>query len=158
MVFFFSFDQDTLNDINPLNELHYVNVKTGQQKVFQCGFSSIEKNQGDVYALVSIYDITARYNLQQQLLEEENRRQEEMKSVFELIQVEPQVFNDFLDDAEYEFDKIDETLKNKALSAHEALVETYQCVHAMKSNAVILGLNTFGDKVHNLESRLKKLR
>jgi len=38
------------------------------------------------------------------------------------------------------------------------LVEVYQSVHAIKSNAVILGLNTFGEKVHNLESKIKKLR
>jgi two-component system chemotaxis sensor kinase CheA len=81
-----------------------------------------------------------------------------MRSIFELIQVDPNVFADFLGDAEYEFTRIDETLKNEKLSAHEALVEVYQSVHAIKSNAVILGLNTFGDKVHALESQIKKLR
>jgi two-component system chemotaxis sensor kinase CheA len=91
-------------------------------------------------------------------LEEETRRQEEMRSLFELIQVDPSVFNDFLGDAEYEFTRIDETLKNDHLNTHEALVEVYQSVHAIKSNAVILGLNTFGEKVHGLESKIKKLR
>jgi len=38
------------------------------------------------------------------------------------------------------------------------LVKVYQSVHAIKSNAVILGLNVFGNKVHNLESKIKKLR
>jgi two-component system chemotaxis sensor kinase CheA len=158
MVFSGAFDQDVLDDINPLNELHYVCIKTGKRKVFQCGFFIIEKNRGEVFTLASIYDITAKYDLQQQLMEEENKRQEEMKSVFELIQVEPQVFNDFLDDAEYEFEKIDEIIKNETLSPHKALVETYQSIHAIKSNAVILGLSTFGGKAHNLESKIKKLR
>jgi len=157
MVFDRTFDQATLDDINPLHELHYVSRK-GDKKIFQCEFITVERGKGQVFILVTIYDITAKVELEQRLLEEEAKRQEEMRSIFELIQVDPNVFNDFLGDAEYEFSRIDETLKNDKLSAHEALVEVYQSVHAIKSNAVILGLNTFGDKVHALESTIKKLR
>jgi len=157
MVFDRTFDQATLDDINPLRELHYVSKK-GDRKIFQCEFITVERGKGQTFILVTIYDITAKVELQQRLLEEETRRQEEMRSLFELIQVDPNVFNDFLGDAEYEFTRIDETLKNDHLSTHEALVEVYQSVHAIKSNAVILGLNTFGDKVHGLESKIKKLR
>jgi two-component system chemotaxis sensor kinase CheA len=157
MVFDRTFDQATLDDINPLHELHYVSKK-GDRKIFQCEFITVERGKGQTFILVTIYDITAKVELQQRLLEEETRRQEEMRSLFELIQVDPNVFNDFLGDAEYEFTRIDETLKNDRLNTHEALVEVYQSVHAIKSNAVILGLNTFGDKVHALESKIKKLR
>jgi len=157
MVFDRIFDQVTLDDINPLHELHYVSRK-GDRKIFQCEFITVERGKGQVFILVTIYDITERVELQQRLAEEETRRQEEMRSVFELIQVDPNVFNDFLGDTEYEFSRIDEILKNDKLNAHEALVEVYQSVHAIKSNAVILGLNTFGDKVHTLESHIKKLR
>jgi two-component system chemotaxis sensor kinase CheA len=158
MIFERSYDQEMLDDINPMNELHYVNPRTGDRKVFQCGFATVERGKGEVFVLVTVYDITAKVELQQRLLEEENKRQEEMQSLFELIQVEPGVFNDFLEDMEYEFDAVDKTLKNNNLSAHEALVGVYQSIHAIKSNAVILGLNTFGTKVHALESKIKKLR
>jgi len=158
MVFDRIFDQATLEDINPLHELHYVGPHTGDKKIFQCEFVTVERGKGEVFVLVVIYDITAKVELQQRLAAEESRRQEEMRSIFELIQVDPTVFSDFLGDAEYEFTRIDETLKNDSFSAHEALVEVYQSVHAIKSNAVILGLNTFGDKVHALESQIKKLR
>jgi len=157
MVFDRIFDQATLDDINPLHELHYVS-RTGDKKIFQCEFVTVERGKGEDFILVVIYDITAKVELQQRLAEEESRRQEEMRSIFELIQVDPTVFSDFLGDAEYEFTRIDETLKNDSFTAHEALVEVYQSVHAIKSNAVILGLNTFGDKVHALESQIKKMR
>jgi len=81
-----------------------------------------------------------------------------MQAVFELIQIDPAVFNDFMEDMNFEFGNIDKILKNDELSAHDALVKVYQSVHAIKSNAVILGLNVFGNKVHNLESKIKKLR
>jgi len=152
------FDQDMLDDINPLGEFNYINSRTGDKKVFHCGFTAIEQARGEEFVLVTMYDVTAETELKKRLEEEESKRQEEMKSVFELIQVEPSVFDDFLEDAEYEFKKINEILRNETLSAHNALVEIYQSIHAVKSNAVILGLSVFGDKAHKLESRIKKLR
>jgi len=153
-----TYDQEMLDEINPLNELHYLNKTTEEKKVFQFAFATVERGHGDVFILVTIYDITTRVELQQRLAEEEARRQEEMQSVFELIQVEPDVFSDFMADMEHEISEINDILKNEALSTHDALVKTYQSVHAIKSNAVILGLNVFGNKVHALESKIKKLR
>jgi two-component system chemotaxis sensor kinase CheA len=147
-----------LEDINPMNELHYVNKNTGEKKVFQFAFSTVERDRGEVFVLVTVYDITIRVELQQRLAEEEAKRQEEMAAFFELIQVEPSVFGEYLNDMEHEFDSIDKTLKNEEISAHDALVKVYQSVHAMKSNAVILGLSIFGNKLHNLESKIKKMR
>jgi len=81
-----------------------------------------------------------------------------MQSIIEHFQVEPEVFADFLGDVEYEFDKIDVTLQNDDISTHEALVDIYRSVHAIKSNTDILGLNTFGNEVHSLELKIKILR
>jgi len=153
-----TFEQEMLDDINPMNELHYLNKRTGDKKVFQCGFATVERGRGEVFILVTVYDITAKVELQKRLAEEQARRQEEMQSVFELIQVDPVVFGDFMEDIEYEFDAIDKILKDKELSTHEVLVKIYQSVHAIKSNAVILGLNVFGNKVHSMESVIKKMR
>ena len=158
MVFERAYDQEMLEEINPLNELHYICKKAGSRKVFQFAFAPVERGRGETYMLVTVYDITTRVELQKRLAEEEARRQEEMQAVFELIKVEPEVFAEFLNDLEFEFDNIDKILKNETLTAHEALVKIYQSVHAIKSNAVILGLNTFGHKMHNLESKIKKLR
>jgi two-component system chemotaxis sensor kinase CheA len=158
MVIKHSFEQEMLDDINPLNELHYVNKKNNARKVFQCGFATVERGRGEIFTLVTVYDITLKVELQKRLQEEQNKRQEEMQSVFELLQVDPSVFGDFMQDMEYEFDSIDKILKDKRMSTHEALVKVYQSIHAIKSNAVILGLNVFGNKAHSLESVIKKLR
>jgi two-component system chemotaxis sensor kinase CheA len=158
MVLEHTYDQEILDDINPLNELHYIDKNTSSRKVFQCAFATVERDRGELFILVTVYDITIRVELQQKLAEEEARRQEEMQSVFELIKVEPNAFGDFMEDMEFEFDNIEKIQKNDTLSAHDALVKIYQSVHAIKSNAVILGLNVFGNKMHNLESKIKKLR
>jgi hypothetical protein len=69
-----SYDQEILEDINPLNELHYVNAQTGERKVFQCAFATVERGRGEIFILVTVYDITVRVELQQRLAEEEARQ------------------------------------------------------------------------------------
>ncbi|NLK60238.1 MAG: hypothetical protein GX290_04190, partial [Treponema sp.] len=90
--------------------------------------------------------------------EEENRRQDQMRAMFEVIHVEPRVLNDFIIDTEYEFDRINELLKDKSNAASHVINELYQGVHAIKSNAIILGLESFASKVHKLEDEIKVLR
>ena len=157
MVFDRTFDQSTLQEINPLNELQYVDSE-GQKKIFRCTFLTVELGKEDSLILVSIYDVTAQVELQERLQKEERKRQEEMSNLFELLQVEPSTFKAFQEDVEYEFVRVDGILGNGKLSNQEILVEVYQSVHSIKSNAVTLGLNNFGSKVHEVESEIKRLR
>jgi two-component system chemotaxis sensor kinase CheA len=158
MIFEGNFDQSLLDEINPLTEFQYNGSDSSGKKVFQCAFAAIKKDNGEVFVLVSVYDITVKIELQRQLAEEENRRHEEMMTISELLQIETNVFQDFIDDMEDEFTRIDNTLKLDEMSAHDKVVKIYQSVHAIKSNAFILGQNTFGNKVHNLETNIKLMR
>jgi two-component system chemotaxis sensor kinase CheA len=153
-----SYDKAMLDDINPLQELSYVGIRTGVEKTLRCSFSRVDRGGGEVFILGSIQDITLEKQLQRQIAEEESKRQNEMRSLFEIIQVDPVIFNDYLEDVDYEFDRINVILKNNALSSREVLVEIYQAVHAMKSNSVILGLKNIGNKYHELEEIIKKMR
>jgi len=157
MVFDRTFDADTLNEINPLHELQYIDP-SGFKKIFNCTFLTVDMASGETVVLVTIYDITAKAELQERLIREERKRQEEMSSLFELIQVDPATFKAFQEDMEGEFRHIDKTLSDGAMANKDILVEVYQSVHAIKSNAVTLGLNNFGTKVHEVESEIKKLR
>jgi two-component system chemotaxis sensor kinase CheA len=157
MLFNRLFDQFTLAEINPLDKLHYINAETGDKKIFHCTFTTIDRGGGEISALVSLYDITIESELQQRIVEEEAKRQEEMASLFELIKVDHDVFSDFMEDAEFGFININEILKNDRLATNDILVMVYQSVHAIKSNAVIIGLETFGNKLHKVESSIKNL-
>jgi two-component system chemotaxis sensor kinase CheA len=156
MVFDRTYDKAMLDDINPLQELAYRSA--GPEKILRCNFSPVDRGDGEFFLLANIQDITTEKKLQKQLAEEENKRQEEMRSVFEVLQIEPRVFGDFLEDAEYEFNRANDILKDTAVSSQDALVEIYQSIHAVKSNAVILGLGNFGDKLHEVETQIKTLR
>jgi two-component system chemotaxis sensor kinase CheA len=158
MIFKHAFDAAMLEDINPLSEFTYKSIDTGSVKSLKAAFTPIDSEGGKTIILCVIEDISKEKALQQQLDEEESRRGEEMRALFEVVHVEPHVFSDFIEDTEYEFERINNILKNKELSTGEAVIEIYQSMHAIKSNAVILGLSNFGEKVHKLESEIKEFQ
>ncbi|MDR2470485.1 MAG: hypothetical protein LBD09_00025 [Treponema sp.] len=153
-----SFDAKMLEEINPISEFVYTMEHSGESKTLRSSFSTVDRGHGVYYVLGSLEDITAAKQLEQQLAEEGARREEEMRALFQVIQVEPRVFGDFIEDTEYEFDRINETLKDKGLSSKDVMVDIYQSVHAIKSNAVILGLDNFSGKLHQLETKIKEIR
>jgi two-component system chemotaxis sensor kinase CheA len=153
-----SYDTAMLDDINPISEFTYLSEKNAGIKVLHSSFSAIDRGLNDIYILGTLEDVTLAKEMEQQLATEASRREEEMRSFFQVIQVDPRVFKDFLEDTEYEFERINTALMNKGLSARDALVEIYQSVHAIKSNSVILGLDNFGEKLHILEDAIKELR
>ncbi|MDR2144087.1 MAG: hypothetical protein LBP29_06940 [Treponema sp.] len=153
-----SYNAQMLEDINPISEFTYLSEKNAGVRVLRSSFSAIDRGLNDIYILGTLEDITLAKEMEQQLAAEASRREEEMRSFFQIIQVDPVVFKDFLEDIDYEFEKINTTLMNKELSARDAFVEIYQSVHATKSNSVILGLDNFGEKLHALEDTIKELQ
>jgi two-component system chemotaxis sensor kinase CheA len=152
------FDAEMLEDINPLQELKYVNPK-GLEKILQCAFVPIENISGEGGIIMgNIEDVSAKVELQKQVRLGEVKRQEEMNTLFEILQIDPNVVNDFILDTEYEFDTINEILKNQKISSNDALVAIFSSVHAIKSNSVIVGLGGYGKKIHDIETYIKDLR
>jgi two-component system chemotaxis sensor kinase CheA len=158
MIFEASVDPDMLEEINPLHEFAYISVETGEEKTLRGLFAPVDRGNGEIFILATFQDISAEVLLKKRLAEEENLRQEEMRNIFELLQVDKKVFNDFMEDAEYEFDRINGRLKNRTIPPDQLLVEIYQSVHAIKSNALIVGLQSFGEKLHRLETEIKKIQ
>jgi len=157
MLFTRAYDETMLADINPIHEIKYTSITTGEEKILQCTFSLIDRGGGVLNILSIIEDITLERQLQKQLNKEEDRSQAEMRSLFEVVQVEPKVFADFIEDLDYEFEKINESLKHQEMSAYAVLIEVYQSVHAMKANAIILGFSNFANKLQDLESEIKNI-
>jgi len=153
-----SVDTEMLEDMNPLREFSYVSAETGANKTLRCLFAPVDQGGGEVFVMGTIQDISAETLLKKQLAEEEARRQDEMRNLFDVMQVDHKVFEDFIEDTDHEFDRINRTLKDKTLSNRQMLVNVFQSVHAVKSNALIIGLSTYGEKLHSLETKIKELR
>jgi two-component system chemotaxis sensor kinase CheA len=158
MVYHRRFDADMLEDINPLQELKYIHGEGGPEKILHCTFTPIDHVSGETLIMGNIEDITAKIAVEKQLKYEEAKHQEEINALFEVLQVDPDVFNDFIEDAEYEFETINNILKNSRISSKDTLTTIYQSMHAIKSNAIILGLNNYGRKLHEIETYIKELQ
>jgi len=157
MVFNRAHDPETLTGINPLDELHYTD-STGVKKIFHCEFFPAELGGGEEITMVTIYDITANVELQERLRKEEKKRHGEMRNLFELLQVDPHAFETFREDVEREFAIIDGIMGDRRLSSGEILENISAPVHAIKTNALNLGLLHFGARVQEVESEIAKLK
>ncbi|MCL2472707.1 MAG: ATP-binding protein [Treponema sp.] len=158
MIFKRSFDKEMLDDINPIDMFMYISSETGETKNLRTSFTLADRARGVPYILVTLEDITTEKKLERQLLDAENQKDKEMRSLFQVIQLHPRVLSDFIGDTEYEFDKINDLLKNKTHFHREVLMEIYQSIHAIKSNALILNLDNFSNRLHKLETTIKGLQ
>jgi len=153
-----SFDKDMLESINPISNFTYTSIETGEVKNLRTTFTLARYGVGATYILSTMEDITAQKELEKQLLEADTQREKEMKAIFQVIQLDPRVLTDFIEDAEFEFNQINDMLKNKEKYSKEVLVQMYQSIHAIKSNALILNLDNFSSRLHKMENSIKNLR
>ncbi|MDR1256191.1 MAG: hypothetical protein LBJ86_00395 [Spirochaetaceae bacterium] len=152
------FDAEMLEDINPLQELTYKPAGSGVVKILKCNFTPIDHDSGGTLIMGNIEDITVKVELQKKLVQEEAKRHEEMSALFEMLQIDRSVFNDFIEDIEYEFDTINDILKNSRVSSKDALTAIFQSIHSIKANSIIIGLNSYSRKIHDIETRIKQLQ
>jgi len=151
-------DQKMLEEVNPISEFTYVDGINNRKKILKTVFSSVDMGEENFFVLGTLEDISATKELEQQLLDASNKREEEMRVLFQVIQVDSTVFSDFLEDTDYEFGIINDILKDKKQSAYSAMLKIYQSVHAIKSNSVILGLDNFAAKLHELEDNIRHMQ
>jgi len=157
MIFKRSFDEQMLNSINPINEFYYTSYETGERKYLRSTFKLLEEGRVNLI-LGTMEDITSESELKQQLMEAENQVDIEMRSLFEVLQLNPRVLSDFIEDTEYEFGAINDVLKGQKHVSKKMMFEVFQSVHAVKSNALILNLENFSARLHELESSIKQIQ
>ena len=155
MVFEKSKSARVLEEANPISEFEY---KIGDRvKILSTRFNLIEKAGSEPLVIGIVQDITKEKEFERELLHQKNAQEQEMKNMFDVIQIDPLVFQDFIDDVESNFNYINSILKDRTLSEKQVVIKFFQNVHAMKSNALILGLEDFGQKLHVLEDNIKAL-
>ena len=157
MIFKQSFDEQMLESINPINEFTYYSTETGEKKNLRTTFKLSGGGRAN-FVLGTMEDITAEKELQKQLLEAENQVAKEMRSLFEVLQLNPRVLTDFIEDTEFEFSVINDVLKHQEQVNRKIMFELYQSIHAVKSNALILNLDNFSGKLHSIEGSIKAIQ
>jgi two-component system chemotaxis sensor kinase CheA len=144
--------------MNPLGEFSYTSTETGENKTLRCLFAPVDQGGGEIFVMGTIQDISAETALKKQLAEEEANRQDDMRNLFEVMQVDQKTLGNFIEDANYEFNRAKETLQNEYIPIRQKLIKLYQSIHAIKSNALIVDLSGYGAKLHAFESQIKALQ
>ena len=145
-----------MEEINPLSEVTLVD-SDGTVSRMTFSFTAVELSTGR-RVLGTIRDITQAYELAQQLKEEEDRSARQMKHLFQIIHVKPELLLQFLQDADEEIAVVNGRLKKRDSEPVALLESLFQAVHAVKGNALLVGLSAFAARVHDLETQIAAFR
>ena len=152
-------DVSLLEEANPLDQFQYVHNTSLETKILRSSFSPITDEDEQTFIFGTLEDISQETELKKQLSEEEDKRKTEMNNLFELLHVEPEVLLDFIEDSDFEFLHINNTLRSDdEASSDQILKEIYRSIHAIKANALVLGLSNYSDQLHICEDEIKKIR
>ena len=149
---------DLLAEINPLEGLSVSldsDDKSFSEYFLAFKFSHIFEDDGSIFILGSVKDVTDEHALSKQLEEESRSNARSMENLFHIIHVDPKMMVDFLKDSEEEMEIINSLLKKKNSNYRDLLVRVYQSIHSMKSNALILGIRKFSASLHSVEEEIK---
>jgi two-component system chemotaxis sensor kinase CheA len=150
-----------LEEINPLDrvELHFVESDFGFiTKYLEFTFAPIMSEQKTINILCTVKDITEEIELANKLKAQETRTKKQMEQLFQIINVDPAMLNEFILDAESELENINTLLKSDEKDYNLIINSIYQSVHAIKGNAILLGLSHTSKKLHSIEDEISAVR
>ncbi len=156
MILVSSFDAETLQDVNPLQKFKFT-ASDGVEKTLAITFTQITRLKNEKVLLVVARDITRESDLEEKLAQEELFRQNEMKAMFEVMHVSPHNLSEFLDELDFEFQRMNDALKDKNRHQKDVYHILFQGMHAMKSNALIIGLDSVAERFHEFEDKVSAL-
>jgi len=145
-----------MEEINPLAQVSLASP-TGSLKHLTFSFGAVELSTGR-RVLATVRDVTQAFDLGRRLKEEEDRSARQMKHLFQIIHVKPELLLQFLQDADEEITAINRRLKDPKSEAEGLVEDLFQGVHAVKGNAALVGLSAFAQKVHELETTVAEFR
>jgi two-component system chemotaxis sensor kinase CheA len=157
MLFQPSDNPELLREINPIDKVEFNLPTSGggfktKHLVFQ--FAPLGQQGGTRRVLGTVRDMTSETNLVKELEAQEDKTKREIQKLSQIINVAPALMNEFIADAEEELENINTLLKSEENNYSILLPLMYQSIHAVKGNALILGLGALGNKLHNIESEL----
>jgi len=155
MVFSKEKNAKVLEAANPISEFEY--KVDDEKKYLSTRFRLIEQASSDPVVIGIVQDISREKEIELELQVQKEAQEIEMKNLFDVIKIDPMVFQNFIEDTDANFASINTLLKDRKLSEKEVVTKIFQYVHAIKSNAVILDLESLANKLHVLEDDIKAL-
>ncbi|MCL2721183.1 MAG: ATP-binding protein [Treponema sp.] len=152
-----------LEAANPISEFEYKvdddikYLNTRFQLIDHTAASQGEHSSTGPVIIGIVQDITREKEIENELQAQKDIQEMEMKNMFDVIKIDPMVFQDFIEDTDSNFNAINTLLKDQNVSEKQVVTRIFQYIHAIKSNAVILDLENLSNKLHVLEDEIKNV-
>ncbi len=148
---------ELLSEINPFQEIRCAFPLEGgvTEKFLRISFIRVGGPEVAFPILAVARDVSDEVLLKQRLATEEREHRRSMESLFQIIHVDPFMLKEFVSDTEAEFESVNAMMRQEGSSGTDILASLFQSIHAVKGNAILLGLKEFGLKVHDFENAVK---
>ena len=154
-------DEDVVNQLNPVEQVKIYTENNGivATKFVRIKFTRILRNNIIQHIMVTVSDETESILLQQHLDEAERKKKEESEQVLSILKIDPPVLRGFIHNSKKTLTAISEKYEHHTGEDYTQLLDyTFETIHNLKGNAVIIGLKLMGVKFHEIEESITKLK
>jgi chemotaxis protein histidine kinase CheA len=155
--------------MNPLVDIEFVftNGKYSDKKntpkiskYLNFSFRRIRSDDNKIIELiVTVRDVTRSILLAKQLKEEEARRERLLQLMLGILDVEPDMLNEFSESAQRELAFIDQIMNHEKIEDYQALlVKVHRAMHLIKGNAKLLNIDYFAQAAHQFEDLISEVQ
>lgn len=154
-------DEDVVNQLNPIDQVKIHTEKDGivASKYIRVAFTRIFRKDKITNIMVTVSDETESILLQQHLEEAEKKKQQETERVLSILKIDPSVLRGFLHNSKKMLKSISERYEKNDDDEYSGLLSfTFDVIHNLKGNAVVIGMELMGNKFHEIEEAITKLQ
>ncbi len=154
-------DEEVVNQLNPVEQVKIFTEADGivNTKYIRVSFTRIERN-GEIQSIMAtISDETESVLLQQHLEEAEEKKKRETEQVLSILKIDPAVLQGFLHNSKKIIKGISERYEaNKGRDLKELMNFTFETIHNLKGNAMVIGLDLMREKFHLIEESIAEFK
>lgn len=154
-------DEDVVNQLNPIDQVKIHTEQDGivATKYIRVDFTRIFRKNKIQNIMVTVSDETESILLQQHLNEAEKKKQQETERVLSILKIDPSILRGFLHNSRKMLKSISERYeKNEEDEYSDLLSFTFDIIHNLKGNAVVIGMELMADKFHEIEDAITALQ
>ncbi len=156
--------EDLIESVNPLSQIEVVFNKGRGKEVRYLSFSfrrARDKAQSQAFIFGVVSDVTDRVLLQREVAHVKADSDAQATALLDLLKVDPAQLDAFINSADIGVRKANAMLGSPGKDAQTLRTKVdgvFREMHALKGEAMALGLGTFGRHVHAIEDLLAALR
>ncbi|MEM6735363.1 MAG: nitrate- and nitrite sensing domain-containing protein [Bacteroidota bacterium] len=154
-------DEDVVNQLNPIDQVKIHTEKDGivSTKYIRVDFTRISRKNKITNIMVTVSDETESILLQQHLEEAEKKKQLETERVLSILKIDPSVLRGFLHNSKKMLRSISERYEQNDSDEYSDLLNfTFDVIHNLKGNAMVINMEIMGNKFHDIEETIITLQ